>query len=389
MPEGRFSFGVMSTPGACANQLRKEVVHAAVPRTPDAVCVLAPSNNLTASRTVEEAGAAFGRLLATVCTRWPKVFVADFVPRLTVDEGYQTLFRQELHRVAASCGLKYCHFADEFPLNRPELWAFDGVHLSDDAGMPILVQLLWKATYEAMEPPAARPQELRRVPSSASPRIRPRVVVRGEVPAPRPPPAEWTVVGSAAKVEAGAVASGESFLPLNPQRFSPEILTAMEKLVPSALSARVPAGDRALPVEHGRRPAALKRRRAQPQVSPTPAVPAAVMEGAPKEKRAERRARRFRGRQARPDSSEPSPDQVSTLTPSSLSHQASPPSNDGGSACHHSDAYIPGGRSSLLGPNSGRKGFYTTETLQDRPGSLHSHSFTSTEDSQVSDPSAF
>ncbi|KAM9726335.1 uncharacterized protein ACNS7B_017305 [Menidia menidia] len=199
MPEGRFSFGVMSTPGACANQLRKEVVHAAVPRTPDAVCVLAPSNNLTASRTVEEAGAAFGRLLATVCTRWPKVFVADFVPRLTVDEGYQTLYRQELHRVAASCGLKYCHFADEFPLSRPELWAFDGVHLSDDAGMPILVQLLWKATYEAMEPPAARPQELRRVPSSASPRIRPRVVVRGEVPAPRPPPAEWTVVGSAAK----------------------------------------------------------------------------------------------------------------------------------------------------------------------------------------------
>jgi len=73
LPEGRFSFGVMSTPGACANQLRKEVMSCALPQVPDAVCVLAPSNDLTASRTVEEAGAAFGRYLATVCSRWPKV----------------------------------------------------------------------------------------------------------------------------------------------------------------------------------------------------------------------------------------------------------------------------------------------------------------------------
>ncbi|XP_072221911.1 uncharacterized protein [Leuresthes tenuis] len=199
MPEGRFSFGVMSTPGACANQLRKEVLSCALPQVPDAVCVLAPSNDLTASRTVEEAGAAFGRYLATVCTRWPKVFVADFVPRLTVDEGYQKLIRQEFHRVAASYGLKYCHMADEFPLNRLELWAYDGVHLSDDAGMPILVQLLWRATYEALEPPAVKPLVLHRV-SPPSPRMRPRIVVRGEVPAPRPPPSEWTVVGSGAKV---------------------------------------------------------------------------------------------------------------------------------------------------------------------------------------------
>ncbi|KAM4574033.1 uncharacterized protein PAE49_007439 [Odontesthes bonariensis] len=105
MPEGRFSFGVMSAPGACAKQLRKEVMSVALPQIPDAVCVLAPSNDLTASRTVEEAGAAFGRLLATVCNRWPKVFVADFVPRLTVEGGYQKLVRQEFHRVAARYGM--------------------------------------------------------------------------------------------------------------------------------------------------------------------------------------------------------------------------------------------------------------------------------------------
>lgn len=78
MPEGRFSFGVMSTPGASADQLKQEVLHAPIPRTPDAVCVLAPSNNLTSSRTVKEAGAAFGRLLAAVRTRWSKVSTSSW-----------------------------------------------------------------------------------------------------------------------------------------------------------------------------------------------------------------------------------------------------------------------------------------------------------------------
>ncbi|XP_071380716.1 uncharacterized protein, partial [Centroberyx affinis] len=201
MPEGGLSFGVMSTPGAAAADLRTEVLNAVVPRTPDAVCLLAPSNNLTASRTVGEAGADFARLLASVCSRWQTVFVLDFPPRLNIEVGQQELLRQEFHRVAARMGVKYCYVAEHFPLNCLELWSRDGVHLSDSEGMEVLVQLLWIFAYQQLETPAPTPV----VPPRASPpRFSPKVVVKGEVSVPRPPPNpfEWTLVGRGRKVEA-------------------------------------------------------------------------------------------------------------------------------------------------------------------------------------------
>nr|XP_008289955.1 PREDICTED: uncharacterized protein LOC103364578 [Stegastes partitus] len=146
MPEGELSFGVMSTPGAAAADLRAEFLSAVLPRKPDAVLLQAPSNNLTSSSTIQEAGADFSKLLASVCSQHTNVVVTDFTPRLNIDLNYQQHLRQEYHRVAASMGVKYFSVVEYFPLNNLELWCRDGVHLSDTVGMPILAQLLWMAS---------------------------------------------------------------------------------------------------------------------------------------------------------------------------------------------------------------------------------------------------
>ncbi|KAL7403952.1 hypothetical protein ABVT39_007720 [Epinephelus coioides] len=106
MPEDCYTFGIMSTPGACADQLRTEVVHAVLPQISDAVCVMAPSNNLMASKTPRQGGIAFGQYLATVCSVWPTA----------------------------------------------------QVHPSDDMGMPILVESLLAATKQHLEIPAPKPR---------------------------------------------------------------------------------------------------------------------------------------------------------------------------------------------------------------------------------------
>ncbi|KAM7375320.1 hypothetical protein PAMA_014428 [Pampus argenteus] len=237
MPKDLYSFGVMSTPGGCADQLRTEVEHAVLPRNTDAVCVLAPSNNLTASINPERAGEAFGRYLASVCSAWPtaQVFAVDLVPRLTVPEDIQEFFRQEFHRVAARLGVKYYHHGDRFPLADCWLWCRDGLHLSDDMGTPLLMESLLAATTQHLE--TATPE----VPCQVSPtprRRRPaRVVVVGEVRAPRPPPSEWTRVAPGRKANGAPLVLRECFIPLNPVWFSPGVLAAMETPVPSPVDA--------------------------------------------------------------------------------------------------------------------------------------------------------
>ncbi|KAM9860439.1 uncharacterized protein ACBR49_002661 isoform 2-T2 [Aulostomus maculatus] len=123
MPQGSLSFGFLSVPGGAIADLWTEVMHAALPWTLDLVCVGAPSNNLTASRTV----------------------------------ALQDLLRQEYRRVTARMGIPYVSMAEHLPVHRLELWCYDGVHLSDSDGMPVVVDLLWNAEVRQLAPPPPQP----------------------------------------------------------------------------------------------------------------------------------------------------------------------------------------------------------------------------------------
>ncbi|KAM4581777.1 uncharacterized protein V3H82_005859 [Fundulus diaphanus] len=248
MPEGKFSFGFLATPGASAAQLRREVQKAVLPRTPEVVCLLAPSNNLTASRTPEEAAVDFDDLLATICSRWPNVVVVDFPPRLVVEESLQLLLRQAYHRVAARRSVRYLSVAEYFPLSRLELWSKDGVHLSDTPGMEVLAQQLWVATYTQLD--ASEPKSPAPVTSSPPPVRRsppPRLVVVGEVASPRPSnPFEWTLVeGGQKQVQVDGPHTSkrmvdqqgdllDSSIPPNPVWFRPALLEEMDRIAPSS-----------------------------------------------------------------------------------------------------------------------------------------------------------
>ncbi|KAK1167299.1 hypothetical protein AOXY_G12016 [Acipenser oxyrinchus oxyrinchus] len=173
-PLGNLRFGFSSTPGACAAILRKEILRETLPEEPDLVVILAPGNNLTNSNTIEQAGKEFATLLHSAQHRWNKVVILDFPTRLTVDLGLQDLLRQEYHRCAARMKVRYLSISEHFPVTCSDLWCTDGVHLSDDCGMPLLAQLMLCIAFQLQETkPATTGLQ------SKKPGLTPRVVVRG------------------------------------------------------------------------------------------------------------------------------------------------------------------------------------------------------------------
>lgn len=73
MPDGPLSYSFLAVSGAKASELRTEVLHAAIPFTPDIVCVLATDNNLQCKGTITDMAKDFAALLVYICNRWEKV----------------------------------------------------------------------------------------------------------------------------------------------------------------------------------------------------------------------------------------------------------------------------------------------------------------------------
>uniref|UniRef100_A0A8C5DPR8 Uncharacterized protein n=1 Tax=Gouania willdenowi TaxID=441366 RepID=A0A8C5DPR8_GOUWI len=244
MPESQLSFGFLSACGASASEIRTEVLHTTVPRAPHTICVMAPGNKLT-STTVDVAGGDFKNLLTTCSNRWSKSKVSfSFI---------------SLHPFIKKSKEKIYELATEhFPLSNLALWSKDGVHLSDDKGMHILVQLFWSAASQHLETPPPTPWVSPK-PSPPIRKVTPKLVVRESSPAPRSPDThQWRTIGLGGKTSPPGESpksrgspkrrmahqqvcdsSNESFLPLNPVWFRGTALSAIEKVSPSHLSCLV------------------------------------------------------------------------------------------------------------------------------------------------------
>nr|XP_054591539.1 uncharacterized protein LOC129155839 [Nothobranchius furzeri] len=232
VPEGKLSFGYLSVPGGTAAHLTTEVRQLVIPRVPDAVCLLAPSNNLDSP--ISEGEKDFKRLLNTVSTLCPNVFVLDFPPRLSHDKVVQDHLRMMFHRVSVQMDVPYSSIAENFPFHRLDLWGRDGVHLSDSDGMDIFAQLLWQKTYLHLQSQKAQ---------VTSKKSAARVVVEDAKPIqPQADQSKWRVVlpGKKRSTPAGPkeqrsssktirLHEAEVCFAVNPKYFHEDLLHVLEK----------------------------------------------------------------------------------------------------------------------------------------------------------------
>ncbi|XP_035697939.1 uncharacterized protein LOC118431000 isoform X1 [Branchiostoma floridae] len=141
-PKGRFLFGFNSTPGGTLRHVRLEMQDNHPPREPAMVVLVAGTNNLHGPTTTEVDMEEFVHLVRSTKAQFPtsKIAVVGVLPRLDRDTSvYNNLFKDACDREEVS----FLDYTEKFPTRQRRLWSrHDSLHLSEDAGLPRLMQLM-------------------------------------------------------------------------------------------------------------------------------------------------------------------------------------------------------------------------------------------------------
>lgn len=160
---------------------------------------------------------------------------------LFVTKHYMCILCVECNSNGCVVGVRYASVAEHFPVKRLELWARDGVHLSDTAGMEILVDLIWAAAYQQLSKEVKAEACRKAVPmggrSASTAAVKERPVPRNEhgVVVRTSNVEEWTVVQPRKKYKPDMVLQ-DCAVVLNPIHFSWKMLEEMDKVAPADLS---------------------------------------------------------------------------------------------------------------------------------------------------------
>ncbi|XP_078675818.1 uncharacterized protein LOC144913258 [Branchiostoma floridae x Branchiostoma belcheri] len=151
-PKGRLAFGYNCTPGGSLRHIRQEMKDNPPPREPAMVVLVAGTNNLSAVTTSLEVDMEeFHHVLLSAKEQFPmsKLAAVGILPRLDRETSmYNSYFKTICDRE----GVNFLDYTEDFPTNQRKLWSrHDSLHLSEDAGIPRLLQLLEDSCVQLLE----------------------------------------------------------------------------------------------------------------------------------------------------------------------------------------------------------------------------------------------
>ncbi|XP_035660599.1 uncharacterized protein LOC118405283 [Branchiostoma floridae] len=139
----------------------------APPHQPAIVVIIAGTNNLHSTTTLQEDLEEFAHILRTAKAQFPmsKVAAVGIMPRLDQEVDH---YNQQFRGICDVEEVNFFDYTTEFPQTQLRLWSrHDSLHLSEDAGLPRLLRLLERSCSSLLTSlPVSPIQRLHRVSNS-------------------------------------------------------------------------------------------------------------------------------------------------------------------------------------------------------------------------------